>query len=218
MNQGVLQIQKSSMDVSLPIKLRSNTTGDLETGVTITDLDLYYIRVENDADVTISGKVDLTALTALTDDHADNKAIEIGHGYYRVDLPDAVFADGATAVSIIIEDGSAAPAVLTATIDVQLVDAPAGIGSVIVDHDYGGTDALAYKTAGGVGIDNAVIIAYLKSDYDAGNYGSAFVKATTHTDVDGRWVNSMHLDPATYTLYYCKQGYYGPDTMEVTVE
>jgi hypothetical protein len=95
---------------------------------------------------------------------------------------------------------------------------PGGAGSVVVDHDYGGTDALAYKTAGGVGIDNAKIYAYLKSDYDAGNYAPAYIVAITTTDVNGRWTSQMNLDPATYTLYYFKQGSYGPDTQEVTVE
>lgn len=93
-----------------------------------------------------------------------------------------------------------------------------GDGSVVVDHDTGGTDALAYKTAGGVGIDNAVVRAYLKSDYDAGNTGSAYIKASVTTDVNGRWVSEMNLDPETYTLYFFKQNTYGPDTLEVTVE
>jgi len=93
-----------------------------------------------------------------------------------------------------------------------------GDGSVVVDHDTGGTDALAYKTSGGAGIDNAVVRAYLKTDYDAGNTGSAYIKATTTTDVNGRWTAQMNLDPATYTLYFFKQNTYGPDTQEVTVE
>ncbi len=91
-----------------------------------------------------------------------------------------------------------------------------GLGSVVVDHDYGGADALAYKT-GGVGIDNANVWAYLKTDYDAGNTAMGYIKAMTTTDVNGRWVSQMNLDPATYTLYYFKQGEYGPDTQEVTV-
>jgi len=93
----------------------------------------------------------------------------------------------------------------------------AGEGSVVVDHDYGGDDALAYKTEAGVGIDNAAIYAYLKSDYDAGNVADAYIKGRTTTDVNGQWSHSLSLDPETYTLYYFKQGYYGPDTTEVTV-
>jgi hypothetical protein len=92
-----------------------------------------------------------------------------------------------------------------------------GDGSVSVDHDYGSTDALAYKTSGGVGINNASVRAYLTTDYDAGNRSSAYVKGTTTTDVNGRWETPLLLDPGAYTLEFCLQGYYGPDTQEVTV-
>ena len=124
MNSGVMLIEKGSTDVTLQIKLYNNTNGSLETGVTETDLDLYYIRVEDDEDVTISAKADCVALAtpALTDPHLDNGCEEIGQGYYRIDIPDAAFATGATTGSIIIVDGSATPVVMPATIDFQLVD------------------------------------------------------------------------------------------------
>ena len=118
----VIFIKKGSTNVTLPIKLRDAYTGALKTGVTITDLDLYFIRVETDNDVTISAKADLTALTSLTDAHADNKAYEIGHGYYRLDIPDAASATGAVSGTLIIVDGSSTPAVLPTTVDYQLVD------------------------------------------------------------------------------------------------
>ncbi|MBW2560479.1 MAG: hypothetical protein JRE40_06445, partial [Deltaproteobacteria bacterium] len=119
--------------------------------------------------------------------------------------------NNSTQLAAIVEDtGTTLPGLISAI--------GGGDGSVVVDHDTGGTDALTYKTAAGVGIDNAVVRAYLKSDYDAGSTGSEYIKATTTTDVNGRWTNQMNLDPATYTLYYFKQGAYGPDTQEVTVE
>ena len=98
-----------------------------------------------------------------------------------------------------------------------IADTWLGQGTIAVDHNYGGADNLAYKTAGGAGIDNASIWAYLKSDYDAGNMTAAYVKGRTTTDVNGQWTNPMNLDPGAYTLYYYKQGAYGPDTKEVTV-
>ena len=116
-----------------------------------------------------------------------------------------------TQFSAIVEDtGTTLPGLISAI--------GGGDGSVVVDHDYGGADALAYKTEGGAGIDNGVIRAYLKSDYDAGSKGSAYIKATTRTDVNGQWTSEMNLDPETYTLYYFKQGAYSPSTQEVTVE
>lgn len=92
-----------------------------------------------------------------------------------------------------------------------------GTGVVFVDHDYGGIDNLAYKTAGLIGIDNADITVYLKSDYDAGNRDSEYVKGRTFTDVNGRWLRAIMLDPETYTAIYYKQGAYGPNRKNFVV-
>lgn len=104
------------------------------------------------------------------------------------------------------------------TLGKKISDIPTGLGAVAVDHNYGGTDALRYVDGAGSGIDNADIWIYLKSDYDAGRVSSNYVKAKTNTDVNGRWANPVNLDPATYTIHVYKQGEYGPDTQEITVE
>ena len=169
----------------------------------------------------VTGKTGLTPTPILSKNGsafaaASGAVSEIANGWYRLagnagdrdtlgELIVHAEAPGADAADLLVEIVSHNPFAF-------------GTGSVVVDHDYGGADALAYKTAGGVGIDNAVIRAYLKTDYDAGNTGSGYIVATTTTDVNGRWTNQMNLDPATYTLYYFKQGAYGPDTQEVTVE
>lgn len=93
----------------------------------------------------------------------------------------------------------------------------AGDGSIEVDHDYGGVDALAYKTAGGQGIDNAEVRVYLAADHAAGNLSTPYVVAQTRTNVQGRWIQSLMLDPGSYVLVFWKQGAYGPDTAAVTV-
>ena len=92
-----------------------------------------------------------------------------------------------------------------------------GDGAIQVNHDTGGADNLAYKTAAGAGIDNATVRAFLKSDYDAGNRSAAYVKGLTETTVDGEWLRDMWLDAATYTFVFEKQGIYGPDTVEATI-
>lgn len=92
-----------------------------------------------------------------------------------------------------------------------------GPGTVIVNHNYGGTDNLTYRTSGGSGIDNAVVQAYLTSDYDAGSTTTNFIVAQVLTNVQGRWVRDMVLDPAAYTLIYYKQGQFGPDRRDITV-
>lgn len=92
-----------------------------------------------------------------------------------------------------------------------------GIGSVEVDHNYGGDDELAYKTSAGVGVNNAQLRVYLKTDFDNGLTDTAHVQGITSTDVNGRWIRPIMLDPETYVLYAYKQGYYGPDTKVFTV-
>ncbi len=169
----------------------------------------------------VTGKTGLSPTVTLSKNGsafgaAGGAVSEIGNGWYRLagnagdrdTLGEVIVhadAAGADAADLLVEIVSHNPFAF-------------GSGSVVVDHDYGGADALAYKTAGGVGIDNAVIRAYLKTDYDAGNTGSAYIKASITTDVNGQWSAQMNLDPETYTLYYFKQGAYGPDTQEVTVE
>lgn len=102
-----------------------------------------------------------------------------------------------------------------------LVNAPvgdiAGDGSVFIDHNYGGTDELAYKTSGGAGIDNAVVQAFTAADYEAGNRNAANVQGETKTNALGRWVTPLALDPGDYVLIYYKQGFNGPDRKDVTV-
>ncbi len=91
----------------------------------------------------------------------------------------------------------------------------AGDGDTDVDHNTGGADALAYKTAGGAGIAGATVRAFLKSDYDAGTFT---VRGEAKTDFNGRWTNKMRLfHGSVYTIEFGEAGEFGPDTVEVTV-
>ncbi len=92
-----------------------------------------------------------------------------------------------------------------------------GTGEVEVDHDYGGTDNLAYKTSSDVGISGAVIRIFLTSDYDAGNRTVDYLIALANTTTGGRWVRSVMLTPGDYSLIYYKQTAYGPDRKDLTV-
>lgn len=87
-------IKKGSTDIIDYIVIRDSTTGAPETGVTITDLDLQYVR----NGVAPSTKVDATALAAIDSAHGDNKMIAVDDtdqpGLHRVDWPDAAFASG----------------------------------------------------------------------------------------------------------------------------
>lgn len=79
----------------------------------------------------------------------------------------------------------------------------AGEGDIAVNHNTGGTDALRV-TAGGVGVDDVRIRAYLTSDYDA---GFRVARGEAFTASDGRWVSDMMLDAGSYTLTFDKPGY-----------
>lgn len=93
----------------------------------------------------------------------------------------------------------------------------AGSGSVSVDHNYGGTDDLRFVTSGGLGVDGAIIRAYLKTDWDADLRSDTYIKGRAETDVNGRWLAPMYLDPASYTLAYSVPGNSNTTTEEVTV-
>ena len=92
-----------------------------------------------------------------------------------------------------------------------------GSGAFTVNHDKPTTDALAFLTSGAVGIDNAVVRAFLKTDYDANSRADSDAKGITTTNTDGGWTNDIMLDAGTYTIEFFKQGLYGPDTQEITV-
>lgn len=92
-----------------------------------------------------------------------------------------------------------------------------GTGAVPVDHDYGGTDNLAFQTQSGSGIEKATVQAYLKSDWDAGRRTAAYVRGETVTVTGGRWLAPVMLDPGVYTLLYYRQGFYQSSTRELTV-
>ena len=77
-----------------------------------------------------------------------------------------------------------------------------GEGSVRVDHDYGGTDNYRLlDTTTSSPLDNAYIYAYTAFDYDNGNYvRPEATRGITWTNVEGRWVNALWLDPGDYRL------------------
>lgn len=97
-----------------------------------------------------------------------------------------------------------------------------GLGTVLVDDSYGGTNDDPYPLscvypADGPGIAGVEIRFYLKADYDAGRRQNGFVVARSETGPDGRWLRPVMLDPGSYTLVALKPGAYGPDAKDVVV-
>lgn len=122
-------IKKGATDVTMYVFLGDSADGTPETALTITNLDLTYIRNRAAA-----VKVDATALTTVTDAHTDNKAIEVdatnAPGIYRVDWPDAAFATGVDKVILAVTATGVAPAYFF----VSLADADgADVASILAD-------------------------------------------------------------------------------------
>jgi len=88
-------VTKDSTDRSVTIRIMDSTTGLPETAVehNTAGIDLWYRR-EGAAKVSITE----AALAALTTAHTDGGIEHIADGEYRLDLPDAAFADGANYV------------------------------------------------------------------------------------------------------------------------
>lgn len=84
-------------DVSVVIRIIDSTDGTPETGVTSATggLALEYRR-----EGAVSTGITEADLTNLNDAHSDGGMKHIGNGYYRLDLPDAACASGATGVLV----------------------------------------------------------------------------------------------------------------------
>jgi hypothetical protein len=68
------------------------------------------------------------------------------------------------------------------------------------------------------GTISCVIRAFLADDYDAGRRTAVHVKGETTTNVAGRWVNPLLLDPGDYVLLVARQGAFSPAVVRLTVQ
>ena len=91
------EITAGTVDFSVVIRIVDSTDGTPETAVVFntSGIDLQYRR-EGAASVAITE----VTLAALTTAHTDGGFLHIGNGYYRLDLPDAACASGATGVLV----------------------------------------------------------------------------------------------------------------------
>lgn len=110
-----MDIKVGSTDKSVVIRIVDDTDGKPETGVVAATAGLAFnYRREGGLLVNIAGLSDLALLTSA---HTDGGLLHIGHGYYRIDVPDAAFAAGSDGVLI---EGTATGMVVIGTY-VQLV-------------------------------------------------------------------------------------------------
>lgn len=131
--------------------LRLTADGTAATGLTITNIDLQYVR----SGVAPVAKVDATALAATDSAWDDNKAIEIDAtdqpGLYRVDWPNAAFAAGVREVILSVKVATAFTEHLRVEIDGE-VNVVEWAGTDVV---AGAIPAAAADAAGGLPISDA---------------------------------------------------------------
>lgn len=95
-----------------------------------------------------------------------------------------------------------------------------GCGLFAVDHNYGGPDNLAYRDGTNCAITGAYVYVFRQADYVAAQPATpntALAIANTTTAANGRWTQSLKLDPGEYALLFEKPGEYGPDIHFITV-
>lgn len=111
-------IKSNTTDKTIYFKL-IDTTGQPATGLTITDLDLTYVRNRAAA-----VKNDMVALGSAIVAHTDYGGFEVdgtnAPGLYRVDLPDAALVTGVKDVQIIINGAAIDPAFIEIELDLDI--------------------------------------------------------------------------------------------------
>lgn len=122
-----MQVDQDSTDVSIDIRAMT-AAGAALTGKVAADFTAWYRR--DGAKVEIA----LSDLVALTTAHDDGGLKEIDDGWYRLDLPDAAVAAGASRAAIggTVDGGVVLSAPIVILGPVTLPDpAPAGYGGTV---------------------------------------------------------------------------------------
>jgi hypothetical protein len=143
---GVIKtIQAGATDQTVVIKIINATDGTPETGVVFntSGLDLEYWRHG------ANSVVDITEVTqTVSGAHTDGGFVHLGNGYYRLDLPDAAVAAGATAVEVM----GTVPGMIVIGGTVQLsppVNVVSFGGTAVTGRDIGASVLLSSGTGTG---------------------------------------------------------------------
>ncbi len=99
---GAINVENGAADVITYFVLVDQTTGDRDIGVTIANLEMYYIEDQ----AAESANAFVGTHGAVTDAHTAGECIHVGHGLYRIDWPDAAFDGGVgKRVQLTVVDG-----------------------------------------------------------------------------------------------------------------
>lgn len=147
-------IKKSSANIVLYFTILDSTAFTPETGITVTTLDMQYIRELT----AVVAKVDAIVGTGGLTTHVDNKIVEVdaasSPGLYMACFPDAAFASGADKVTLVVTGTGFAPTVM----DVQLVDFDPNDGvrlgvTALPNANADSAGGLPVSDAGGLDLD-----------------------------------------------------------------
>src|SRR3990172_11469309 len=128
-----MQVAAGSTDVSTRIRAMTSAGAAL-TGKVAADFTAWYRRTPAGAKTAIA----LSDLAALTTAHTDGGIKEIGDGWYRLDLPDAVCADGALSADF----GGSVSGGVVLNGEISLTDASVGNNTVNFEVTNSSTSAL----------------------------------------------------------------------------
>ena len=95
-----------------------------------------------------------------------------------------------------------------------------GCGLIPVDHNFNAPDYLAYADATGYTVEGADVYVFPKDIFDAAypdHPDRADAVASTTTRANGRWTDTLMLDPGNYAVLFEKPGEYGPNAQYITV-
>ena len=175
---GPYRIEIGSTSVTRVIRLYDATTGAPITGVTVTDLDYWYIRTETDNDVTLSSKGDVTDLTSLTAAFSGGGMYEVGYGWYRFDIPDAANVAGAIQSVIVIED-AASSTIRSESIEIDLLPVPADVIAMDDDVIAAAKIATGAFTADAFAADALVAATFATGAFTADAFAADAIVAAT---------------------------------------
>lgn len=103
-SQGAKIIENGATSQSISVVINDENGEPNTTPITIADLDLYC---QIDGVGAMSTKIDLVALASTETAWTSGRAIHLGQGLYRIDIPDANLSDGDEAMlTYIIDDGA----------------------------------------------------------------------------------------------------------------
>jgi hypothetical protein len=184
-------LKKGSTDKSVYLRIIDSTDGTPETGVVFntSGIDLWYRR-EGAAKTSITE----ATLASLTAAHTDGGFLHVGDGVYRLDVPDAAWANGANEVVIC---GTVTGMILKEVV-VQLVDID------LNDSVRGGMTALPNATAAASGglptvdsTNSVKIQTRFKKNQALANYPFVMTDSTNHNPATGLTVSvTRSLDGA----------------------